>query len=339
MHLNENLKLQLALLDIKYPISSVDFSKINWSKFFYEASNNRLLFYFSNKLIQLELILPNEIKSFLKDEVISLGQQYLNKTKKTLQFLNENLANFDFLICKTGKDIEYVTFDVDVLVWPKDYSAVVKCLSKKNGEFIDCPSKLQGDIIIDDLLRIDLHDNFHWQKSDFIPLEELWRNTVVKEVFGINSVCPRMEIEITLALLNLIYERQYIPLLEYDFILKHQNEIDWKIIFSLAETNGWLGALIKILNKFNQIHYFLFNNFFIDLNKYKKDYKLKKIKQLKIPFIYTYWEGFQIFFERFIKRRYFRPYEFFYFIFAKTRFHITSSKRVPIYGHWINYLK
>ena len=334
--MDEELKLQLFLLDIKYQYAEIDFKKIIWKKFFIDASNNRILDYCCRKLIQLGLIEDENVKASVKT-ILLVADGYYDKIKLTLNFLNTKLAKYPFLICKTEKDIGYVTFDVDVLFKKKDYWEILSHLQKLGGKYIECKNKLQADIIFTDLLRIDTHINFHWQKSVFISEEKLWKNTTLKKVFGIKCYTPNLDNEVILNLLNLIYERHYIPLLDYYFLLKHVNNVNWNEIISVAIKYNWIKGLQIILNKFNQIHFFLNNRILIDIDINNKNYKFTKVNKLKIPFIYTYREGIHVFSERIFKCHYFRLYEFLYFLFSKTRFDWFDNSKVPIYGHWYDF--
>lgn len=70
-------------------------------------------------------------------------------------------AKILFLIAKTEKTFSYITFDVDVLVDPKDFKKV-EGLMKKNGARIKkYQPKDQSDVYIKDLVRIDLHKHFY----------------------------------------------------------------------------------------------------------------------------------------------------------------------------------
>lgn len=333
--MREETKLQLALLGIKFEIKDVAFADVNWEKFITDASNNRILLYCSKEIVRLDLDAPFSLKKGFANIIIPRGEEYILKTRRALDYLEEKLVRIPFLVCKTRKEVDYVTFDVDILFRKKDYKKALLFLRKLGGHYVDCEKKLQGDIIMDGMIRMDMHDDFHWQQSDFIDVDKIWERAEKSTVFGVELDTPCLEDEVSLTLLNLIYERHYIPLIDYHFILKYRDKINWSVVFDTARKFKWDHALKMILYKLNIMHYSLFDEPLIHTEAligkgFSKD-------DFKAPFIFSYKEGLIVFGERLVKCRYIKMYEFLYFFFAKTRFHLLAGKKVPVYGHWIQY--
>jgi hypothetical protein len=341
MKISDELLIELYSLDLAVDIDAVNWNELNWRKLFVEASNNRILDIICKRMLQdirIKPSIPHEIEKFVM-YVIDEGNTYINKTKKSLIYLNEilNKEKIPFLIAKTQKIFDYVTFDVDVLIHEHNYDTAIKLLKSAGGTYVNCDAKLQGDIILSNMARIDMHKGFHWQKSTFLDNNFILQNPIKREVFGIECYTPNMEAEAILTMLNLIYERNYIPLLEYHYLRQISWNLDWGKIFSISRNYNWNNALIVLLTKFNEINQLLFNEDFIDLTEY--GFNSKNNIELHIPYIFSFMDLFTIYSERLIKCKYIPYFELFYSIYAKSRFHIGKGERVPIYGHWVDFTK
>lgn len=334
--MDEVLKLQFALLGIKHQVGEIDEKKIDWKRFFIDASNNRILYHVSRELLSSGLKLNEYAIKKIHNEITPKGEDYIAKTKRALEYLKKELCVLkkDFLVCKTQKIFNYVTFDVDCLFKKNEYEEILEYLRSRGGKRVECPSKLQADIIRDNMVRMDMHDGFHWQGSDFVDSSNFWDRSVKKEVFSVPEIkTPDITDEWMLTILNLIYERHYIPLIDYHYLLQIKEQIDWKKVFETAQKFHWKQGLIILMKKFNTIHFSLFGKPITDLPQLKK----MADHTVKIPYIFTYKELAMVFWERISKCKYLPLYELLYAIFAKTRYHMAGRFRVPIYGHWIDF--
>lgn len=337
--LPSELKLQLALLDIAFNVDDIDLGAIDWKRFFIEASNNRFLHYACHQIRKRALPVPSPYGDFIDSSILPKGDEYIRKTRKSLEFLNTvlNRENLPFLVCKTQKVFDYVSFDVDCLFSMEVLAKAIRALQESTpGKYVECESKKQCAILYEDRATLDMHAGFHWQGSDFIPSGQVWRNSERKTVYGIQNVlCPPITTEITLTLLNLIYERFYIPLIDYHYILVFKNEINWDEVFTTAEENHWIDGLTLCLEKFNQAHSLLFEEPLIAHPRLKIS-KKKMSHSVHFPFMFTWADIARIFCERAYKCKYIRVSDLTYIILAKTRYHIIDRYRVPIYGHWVD---
>ena len=298
------------------------------------ASNNRVLYALLDKLLQ-EKLYRNKVELI---ELKKIGDEYQNKLRKTIIFIRKKLdkAEIPFLVAKTYRPLEYVTVDVDILTKRGDFEHVKQVLSAVDAEIRECYSKKQVDIIVPGLLRIDLHKGFFWQKSTFLDEELPWKRVSFKQIAGVTVPIPNLETEVILMLLNLLYERMYIPLLEYLFLRYTSQKVDWNVIWEQAKRYRWNQALTIILKKFNLINQPLYSEPLLRDGKIlTRDIKCNKL--IDLPWIFSFRDIGVIFRERLIKRQSLALKDLAYFVFSKTRFHFTQKERVPIYGHWFDF--
>jgi len=311
----------------------------NMSHFLKLASNNRVLYTLTDRLLQEELYKTRPELAGL-EKIKETGDEYQKKLRRTIIFVQKKLnkEKISFLVIKTYRPIEYVTIDVDVLVKREDFERTKQFLSTADAEIRECSSKKQVDIIVPGLLRIDLHKGVFWQNSTFLDEDLPWKKVCTKKIRGVTIPIPNLETEIILMLLNLLYERMYIPLLEYLFLQQVSSAVDWIVIRNQAERYEWSQALTMILKKFNLINQILYSKPLLEDSRFlttKRDLN----RTIDLPWIFSFKDTGIIFRERLIKRRTLSLHDLAYFIFAKMRFHLRKKERVPIYGHWFDFNK
>ncbi len=326
--MTEELKLQLALLNIRYSIDEIKLNNINWDRLLIDSSNNRILYEVSKQIVNSNFKDKIDKKSLEKiEDIYRLGVKHIEKTKNSVKLIDDEMKAIgkDYLVCKTQKDFDFITYDVDCLFKEDEYDDVMAHLITKYTKE-DCLKKKQMDIFVPNMLRLDMHYGFFWAGADYIDNEAVWESKQIRNVFGIDVHTPDDTVEFILTILNLTFERLYVPLLEYAYIKKIIKNVDMEKVKAMAKKNNWETALTIITSKLDQINIYLF-----DETIFGND--VKKPRSIEVPMIYTWIEFIKLYGEFIIKRKKFPYYDIAYFIFAKSRYHLDDKKQVPIYGH------
>ncbi|MFT5876122.1 MAG: hypothetical protein ACI8WT_005126, partial [Clostridium sp.] len=83
--MTEELKLQLAILNIKYSIDDIKIDSINWDKLLIDSSNNRILYEISKQIVNSNFKDKIVKKSLDKiEDIYKLGVSHIEKTKKSV---------------------------------------------------------------------------------------------------------------------------------------------------------------------------------------------------------------------------------------------------------------
>ncbi len=326
--MTEEFKLQLSLLNIKYSIDEIEFDKINWNQLLIESSNNRILYEVSKRILNSNFTnrIDENILVKIKD-IYNLGNKHIEKTKNTILLIDKEIRKIgkEYLVCKTQKVFDFITYDVDCLFKEAEYDEIMDYLTNKHTKE-DCLKKKQVDIFVPNMIRLDMHYGFFWAGEHYIDNDIIWESKRIRKVFDVDVYTPNDTIEFILTILNLTYERLHIPLIEYDYIRKIIKNVDMEKVRYVAQKNNWEFGLKLITTKLDQINMSLFGESLFGN-------QVKKIDNIELPMLFTWYEAFKLYKEFISKRKKVPFYDIAYFIFAKIRFHLYGRKRVPIYGH------
>lgn len=197
---------------------------------------------------------------------------------------------------------------------------VIKLFEHEGLAFEKHPGKQsfkQINFLRNDLLKIDLHNGFHWQGNTFFDERLVWKNTRFVSMLGVKIQIPALFVEVLLNLAHILYERRYVTLLDYFFLKDAIKKVDIDNLLKQANKYAWDNSLSDLLGIFN----FLSSNF----------------NNIKFPYILPLSLCIKTFNERYIKIGYFPKYDFAYFIFTTLRYYFTNRKRMPYYSHWFNH--
>ncbi|MBI3090383.1 MAG: nucleotidyltransferase family protein [Candidatus Tectomicrobia bacterium] len=214
--LDSESRLFLHLLRGAPPPDGPAVRHLDWRRFLLRASGGRVLYAVARTLRdEAPALVPPPVKPTLA-RIVDEGDHRRLQLQRTLEHIRRRLdGRFPYLVAKTARPYPYITFDVDLLVLPEDYNAVARCLTEGGGRMQAYAPKKQHDLLVPGLLRIDLHHDFCWQGSHFVDAEFVWSESTTTIIEDIPSPTPNATVEWALVALNLLYERTYLPWLDY----------------------------------------------------------------------------------------------------------------------------
>ncbi len=337
---NESQILFKCLLG--YKLNQSDFKNQEWQRLFKLASANRVLYSLAKNLSQAKKASQTPYLKKNINQILVEGDKRLDKLKKTLRLVKKVLtkAKISFLIVKTEKTLSYITFDLDVLVHPKDFKKAEELMRMSEARINEYQPKDQSDIYIPGLERIDLHKHFYWHSSPFLDQKFLWQDYRESQIEGVKCLVPSKTVDWTLTVLNLLYERYYIPLLEFLYLVENSSEVEFAKVFKQAEKHGWIEAFKEFLEILIGLERLMFPKSRLEQALSKQNILAKAIPPpVRFPFIFPTIFTIKIFWERIKRQRRLDLYQLAYYFFAKSRFYLTKGTRVPVYGDWFEFNK
>ena len=294
-------------------------SSEEWVAFLKYLSQNRVLYttsrYLQEKLVELDSKKESDLK-----KILDAGALEIRKFTDTIDFLEKNLRGrgVNYLVVKTFKFLDYVTFDVDVLVHYEDFHNAQTLLREAGCKIFSHPRKQglhQRNCRKEGLLNIDLHRKFYWQGLEHIDLDFVWRNPKDREINGTRCLCPSLEADLLLNAKQLMYERYYVTLLDYfavKSILESKN-LNLNIVREQVRKFGWEKTFNNLVSTIGKI----------GINT-------------EMPAFISYTEVWRQLFEILINQGKLPLYDFAYYHFAFLRYFINND-RLPYYDHWFNF--
>jgi len=333
-----------AILERK-EIKLVDWSDIDFLKLLVQASHNRVLYLFAKKLLGLGISFPDKHKDLILD-VIKEGEKNLEVLRNTLLLLDDifKKEKIDYLVVKTFKYFDYITFDVDFLVRYDEFKKVIDLLIKKDIMVKSHPNlRTQGlhqrNCFKSGFLKMDLHRKFFWLGIDHVDLDFIWSNTTKRKIAGVDCPVPSLEADFLFNNKQLVYERGYITLLDFLAVKYASDEgLNWEDIMAQVRKYKWDGTFFVLLNWLNYMHQEIFGRDMVDVSRYfgSKKYNIRR-RKLKLPLIYPLKEVMSVFKEIALNNKHIPILEFLYYFFAMGRYLI--SNRLPFYDHWYDFNK
>jgi len=288
------------------------------------AQKNRVLYDFSKK--------------YELEEINDLGEEWILKLSNTLKIINKTLdKKLFYLVTRTYKYVEYITFDVDLYVKSSDFEKTIEIFKKNDFKSFSHDNSLGGriinyqkNLIKDNLLTIDLHKNFTWQKRFFFDIELIHQNIRIREIAGVKVAIPSAEIEFMLCMADISHERFNITLLDIIWLMNLSKEITgWNGMYSQAKKHGWEKTYIhlsKIINAFTEEVYG--KKIIPGMESVKSNYSLPYFLPLRLCYK-SYWENF-------IHTKNFPLTSFAYMHYCKIRYYLSNKKKMPYYDNWYN---
>lgn len=290
--------------------------KCRWGRFLRLASVNRVLYFVCERIRgEKGIDVPPAAKNNI-DTVFLQGREEIGRAAQTLKLLTNvfEKAGLDFLVVKTIKEFPYVFNDIDILVRAEEYKKACKVLGKQGGVVRPYEPKRQADICLEGYTNVDLHRGFHWQNSEYLDLDFVWRKPQKRRYQGVEFPVPSDSVRWALVVLNILFERYYISFSDFFFLKRGLVKIDAQKVISQAKKYNWdeaLGGFLEILGGLEGHERF--------------PYILPSRYMLGV-----FWEG--------LRRKYsIKLFQMAYYTFAKIRFHLTKGRKVPVYGDWFNF--
>lgn len=327
--------------------SKKNIDKINFEKLLVIASHNRVLLVFSKNLIKIKDIkLTKNQKKILKD-IINKGEENLQALRRTIKLIDRTLTKkaIPYLIVKTFKYLDYVTFDLDFLVHYKNFAKTIKVLKNSNILVKKHPNPStqglhQRNCFYPNCIKMDLHRKFFWLGVDHISEDFVWNNTQTRKIAGINTKVPSLEADFLLHNKQLVFERRYITFLDF-LAIKYacEENLNWDQILKQVKKYKWEKTFFVLLAYLNAINKKIFNNDIDGMIKIMNKYHIsrKNINKFSLPFEYSFSDVMSVFKEIKDKHKHTSVRDIAYYIYSQARYKING--RMPYYDHWYDFGK
>lgn len=268
------------------------------------------------------------------------GKAWIEKLESTLLEVEHILENIEHIITRTYKYIPYVTFDVDLFVKSSDYEKVIERFRKEGYTIASHDNSLGGriqnqqkNILKDELLTIDLHRDFTWQKRRFLDRTLLFKDTRQKNIAGAHVEIPSAEVEFLLCLADVGHERFNFTLLDLVWLEGLGREIrNWDLIFDQAEKYGWHATLVYLCKLCNNLSLNVYNK------KIVPDVE-SLLGEINLPFFIPIHICLLSYYENVKKNKIFPFTSLAYMFYSRLRFYLSGKKRMPYYSDWFNLSK
>lgn len=179
-------------------------------------------------------------------------------TLKDLNALQKN--GIDSVLTRFNYKSNREPDDLDVLVKAKDFNKVIELLSLQGYKAFSHDkalgsrtSGMQKNLTKDFRIKIDLHKDFTWKSRKYLDMDLIWNN---REEINFNSVScfrPKVNIDIFLIVINLIFEKTYITKEEFDYIKNYLPKIfEDKVLYDQAVKYDWANSLKRFKSWWNK---------------------------------------------------------------------------------------
>lgn len=235
---------------------------------FVKASRNRLLYAFSNKL--LDRVPEGSERARALSSIVLKGRTMITRYKYALRTICNLLteADLSFLIVKTVKSYPYVPSDLDVLVQPHDFQRVLNVLGScdyisRSDE--DLYGESKATLVFHNsategsdhwgrkpwlrwdsekclnITKVDLHSSLTWQGASRISSNFAWDSPRMVKMFEMKLPVPNIETEILCGVASMLFDHRCIRLLDFLTLIDNieKYKIHWNSIFREARRNFW----------------------------------------------------------------------------------------------------
>ena len=360
--MRKEVNLLLKTIEISSSVREADYKGIDWERCLVSASQNKLLYSFSKRLLERGFFLPGRVEIVLQ-EVLSRGERLLGEMKEVISLIQNGLTRerINSLFFKTKKNYPYVLSDIDLLVKEEDFVRVSQLLEKEKsftksrlgvvderdimGE--DKVSFRVGNYLPQNLwqgwtkqagpIKVDIHKKPSWGGRVLFDSHLIWKNIREAEICGVNCSIPSPEIEALSIAGSLIFDRRSIPLLEFlnlkDLI---EGGLGWDIILEQARKYNWERELLYFFRTLNGLDKKLFP---VERKPLLPSQILGRTSKITIKpafdFPYRFPPNFALGVILKGAKKDFRAtlFNFLYYLFSATRYYLTG-RRVTGWGSW-----
>lgn len=295
------------------------------------AINNRILYCFTSLALKKLNLPEKEIKMLI--EVRKEGKEWLGKFQNTLNYLNDKIGSENYVVIKTFKYYQDVTFDVDIIlksdiIWDEDFD--------KDKDFY-C-TKINGGYELkpknDKYLAIDIYDNFLFRTKTIFSKDFVSKN-LRKIIFeGQYYTIPSIEAEMLLYISQLNFQLRFITLHDFLQVIKTISEnkdgLNWNSIFEEVEKYNWKNSFVKTLSIINALHLKMYGE--------TLDIPVEPLKNIKFDFPYIIHPStvltfdFEVFRYDLFGRNLYEDFKYFFYEYLSFKI----RQRIPIYRPWID---
>lgn len=259
-------KRMFIMDDVKYILSMVDaesreYFDIELAKecklkyLLRSALSNRLLYTFARSLMENES-LENEELCVLKP-IVDLGNNWMARFNKTLEFLNRYLGYKNFIVIKSFKYIQDITYDVDVALINDNLDNYYEGLLEEEGFKLKAihaghaysPSHKM-------YMTIDIYKGMY--NDDKIIIDDAFIKRTLREyTYKDNKyLVPNSEAELLLNLSQINFQNRFITISDFLQITKSINKekIDWSLMQDAVSRNKWIKSFSNTISIINSLY-------------------------------------------------------------------------------------
>ena len=350
-------------------IKSIDLSCVNCMNLIMRASANKVLYIFAKNTLNIPSLkgqLPQHIVGNL-NAIIKRGDEELCRLKNTIEFVKSIFSDNDipFLIIKTYKDIPYITYDLDVMVNRDQFKlAQEKVLESKmynespqlstsrkpivsllhtalvKALTINLKGHEEGETglvpAMNSLLTVDLHYDFIVRGLKCIDYASIWENQRDVEFLGVKFPTPSLETEMLINVAHMIYELWHISLLDFIFIKRECDKVNWIACLEEAGRHRWEKAFSRFISIIEELNNELCPG---DQPLTPFSHSLRESKSLRkahigMPHLFDFPFMLKVFYDNIKIASTIPIFDVLYYLLIKMRY--ISSKRniIPMYHHW-----
>ncbi len=304
------------------------------------ASDNRVLYAFCKNLLNLKEIQNTSVEEKLI-RIIQTGDVWLDKSRKTLSFIQKTLEreNIPYLVVKTHKEVTFVTYDIDVFIDIDNYQKAKELFRREGLQIYSHDGSLGGRLkdrqvncVREDLIMIDLHHDFTWQKIKYLDTGLIWQKADICADKELNYPVPSLEMEFILNLVHMLYERYYLTLLDFLTIISFiRKKLDWNIIFEQAEKYAWIDILKRSLGIILSIQKELQPQEELPLLPNIENSELKGY--LEFPYFFSTFFVMRLYEERLTKKGHIDLIAFAYYFYTRSKCYLSGRKALPYFSN------
>lgn len=174
----------------------------------------------------------------------------MTKLSETLREICEIFSenNIVFVLTRFNRQNKILPNDLDLLVKAKDLGRTIKAFEANDYAISSHDVALGGripgmqkNLTKSSRIKIDLHQHFTWRKTRYFSLNLIWENLEKTKINGVALYVPKIYHDVFIVLVNIIFEKTYITLNDFDHIKKHLSGVFSNATFgNEAKKYGWL---------------------------------------------------------------------------------------------------
>lgn len=187
----------------------------------------------------------------------------MNKLYSTISEISRIFTenNVEFVLARFNSNNPKEPDDLDFLVKPNSFERAIKVLeengyrSSSHDEALGGRIKgMQKNLTRQTKIKIDLHQDFTWRKTQYFDLSLVWDNLRFVNFSKVRYPAPKVEVDTFLVIVNLIFEKTYIQKEDLEYIRGSSREIFTDPILQIqARKYGWERTFSKFSVWFDKL--------------------------------------------------------------------------------------
>ncbi len=281
--ISKELTLLIKLAERLYKkakLPNVRVNEIDIDEFIKLASNNNLLFFAAQQIINIPS-LPEEMRKRFQ-LIVSEGGKDIEKVRRSLDTIKELLPHT--LIFKTfrGTIFPRIPNDIDVITrsFQEDFDKFVGFGYEPFGYL---PKEGSAQFLKDDMCKIHLHSKISWAWTEFFDSALIYENPRIEIFNGCEITIPNINADVLIHIAHMNFEPLLMNLSELLYLFNLISQINLDIILEQSKKYNWQGSFVRTLNLINNFHLLLYGELLCD----KIEFKNLKINKIAFPYVFS----------------------------------------------------